>query len=244
MSAPLELLFLGSGNGFAQGRFYSSFLVNDRYLFDASPAVVPVMKQQGAVPADIEAIFISHFHADHLFGLPFLILDYVEAEPRERDLAIIGPPGLETRVRALLEVGLPGTARRSWPFTVRYCEVADGRSEEVAGVSYVAREVQHAAHFACFGYRMEIGGRVLSYSGDSGWCDALVALGDGADVFVLECSTWETPPKHHLGPDDIRELRRRLGPRPTFVLTHLDAGERELGVENVILAQDFERLSL
>jgi hypothetical protein len=61
-------------------------------------------------------------------------------------------------------------------------------------------------------------------------------------VFVLECSNWEAPPKYHMGLDDIRELRRRLGPEPAFVLTHLDAGTREIDVENTVLAEDMGRL--
>jgi ribonuclease BN (tRNA processing enzyme) len=243
VTPQLNLFFLGSGSGFANGRFYSSFLLNGRYLFDASPSAVPVLKKHGIAPGDIDAVFISHFHSDHFFGLPLLLLDYVEANPRERDLTIIGPPGVEARARALLEIGLPGVAAREWPFAVRYVDVHDGVEGEAAGLRYVARQVAHSEHLECFGYRVELGGRSLAYSGDSGYCDALVALGEGADVFVLECSNWEAPPRWHMGPDDIRELRRRLGPSPAFVLTHLDAGTPALDIENAVLADDFARLT-
>ena len=37
---------------------------------------------------------------------------------------------------------------------------------------------------------------------------------------------------------NLRELRRRLGPTPQFVLTHLDAGEPDLGIENMVFAKD------
>lgn len=239
---PLDLFFLGSGSGFANGRFYSSFLLNGRWLFDASPSAVPVLKTHGVSPAEIDAIFVSHFHSDHFFGLPLLLLEYVEAHPRTRDLTIIGPPGIEERIRALLQIGLPGVAERDWPFTARFVEVNDGAAGEAAGLRYSARQVAHSGHLECFGYRIEIDGRALAYSGDSGVCDALVALGVGADVFVLECSNWTDPPRWHMGPDDIRELRRRLGPSPAFVLTHLDAGAPALDIENAVLAEDFAKL--
>jgi ribonuclease BN (tRNA processing enzyme) len=93
----------------------------------------------------------------------------------------------------------------------------------------------------CFGLRVEIEGRTLAYSGDSVLCDALVELAEGADVFVVECSCWEGGCGPHLSPDDIRELRRRLGPGPAFVLTHLDAGAPALEIENAVLAEDFAR---
>ncbi|MEX2158363.1 MAG: MBL fold metallo-hydrolase [Dehalococcoidia bacterium] len=242
MTKPLELFFLGSGSGFANGgRFYSSFLLNGRYLFDAGPATVPVLKKHGIVPGDIDVVFISHFHGDHFFGLPMLILDYVVAAPRDRELTIVGPPGIEGKLRALMEIGLAGTARRPWPFTVRYVDAQDGAEGEAAGLRYVARRVTHVDELECFGYRVEVNGRALAYSGDTGLCDALVSLGEGADVLVLECSNWESPPRHHMCPDDIRELRRRLGPTPAFVLTHLDAGAPDLGIENAVLAEDFAR---
>jgi ribonuclease BN (tRNA processing enzyme) len=204
---------------------------------------VPVLKTRGVDPAVIDAIFISHFHADHFLGLPFLVLEYVEAQPRERDLTVVGPPGIEARLRAILDATLPGVAMRAWPFDVRYHEAADGATGEAAGLRYVARRVAHSQHLECFGYRLELDGRTLAYSGDSGLCDALVALGEGADVFVLECSQWEAPPPWHMGPDDIRELRRRLGPTPAFVLTHLDAGAPAIDIENTVLASDFARLT-
>ena len=45
MSQSLDLLFLGSGNAFAAGRYWGSFLLNGRYLFDASPIALPHMKR-------------------------------------------------------------------------------------------------------------------------------------------------------------------------------------------------------
>jgi ribonuclease BN (tRNA processing enzyme) len=244
VTEPLELLFLGSGSGFANGgRYYSSFLLNGRYLFDAGPIACVHLKRAGIPPGDVDAIFISHFHADHFFGLPLLLLEYVEAAPRTRDLTIVGPPGIEQRLRALLEIGLPGMALREWPFRVQYQEARDGVDGEAAGLRYTSRRVKHSEHLECFGYRVEPGGRALAYSGDSGLCDALVTLGEGADVFVLECSFWDLPcPPWHMSPHDIRELRRRLGPTPAFVLTHLDAGTPALDIENTQLASDFVTL--
>ncbi|MCH8850772.1 MAG: hypothetical protein IIC89_08095, partial [Chloroflexi bacterium] len=50
MSSGLDLLFLGSGNAFAEGRYWSSFLLNGRYLFDASPVALPHLKMSGVAP--------------------------------------------------------------------------------------------------------------------------------------------------------------------------------------------------
>jgi ribonuclease BN (tRNA processing enzyme) len=243
VSQPLDLLFLGSGNAFASGRYWSSFLLNGRYLFDASPAVLAHLKRSGTPPADIEAVFISHFHADHFFGIPFLLLEYAELSHRDRDLTIVGPPGIQERVRMLTKIGFPYLLEREQSYEQQYIDLSDGKRGEVDTLRFLARSVTHVEELECFGYRVEVGGRVLAYSGDTVFCESLIELAEGADVFVVECSRWDERNGPHLGPADIRELRRRLGPKPAFVLTHLDNGAPDLGIENVIVAEDFARYS-
>jgi ribonuclease BN (tRNA processing enzyme) len=245
MPRPLDLLFLGSGNGFSSAnRYWSSFLAAGRILFDAAPTVLPHLKRAEISANDIDVIFISHFHADHLFGLPFLFLEYNKLSDRRRDLAIVGPLGVEERVRTITTAGMPHNLD-DLAYRVEFREVTDGAKGEVAGVRYLAREVDHVPDFPCFGYRVEIEGRALAYSGDSKLCDALVDLATGADVFVVECSIWhDGDPGPHMNPNDVRELRRRLGPTPRFILTHLDPGERDLGIENAVYASDLARIPL
>jgi ribonuclease BN (tRNA processing enzyme) len=180
VTEPLELLFLGSGNGFApRGRYWSSFLLNGRYLFDCSPVALPHLKKCGVALAEIDAVFISHFHADHFFGLPFLLFEYGYVTQREKELTIVGPPGIEERVRTLTESGFPNTFSKDIGSRLVFEELADGRTGEVAGLNFVARSVDHVEDFPCFGYRAEVGGRALAYSGDSMMCDALVDLASG-----------------------------------------------------------------
>ena len=243
MSGALDLLFLGSGNAFASGRYWSSFLLNSRYLFDASPIALPHLKQSGVALEEIDTIFISHFHGDHFFGLPFLLLEYAEHTTRTKELNIVGPPGIEERLRTVTEAGFPNVFQKERSYQENYIELSDGFEGEVDGLTYLARSVTHVSDFGCFGFRVEIGGRTVAYSGDSVMCEPLVELADGADVFVVECSCWEGTCGPHLGPDDLRELRRRLGPKPTFILTHLDGGQQDLGIENTLVAEDLARYS-
>ena len=241
MKQNLDLLFLGSGNAFAHGRYWNSFLVNGRYLFDASPVALPHLKRTGSVLEDIEAIFISHFHGDHFLGMPFLLLEYAENTVRTKELTIVGPPGVEERIRLVMDACFPFSMNKDCGYKQTYIEVDDGQTGEVGGATFVAREVSHVEDFGCFGYRLETDGRSVAYSGDSLMCDALYDLADGSDVFVVECSCWEGACGPHLGPDDLQELRRRLGPQPPFVLTHLDSGKQDLQIPNCQMADDLAR---
>ena len=243
MGQGLDLLFLGSGNAFASGRYWSSFLLNGRYLFDASPVALPHLKKCGADLEDIEAIFISHFHADHFFGLPFLLLEYAEQTIRTKDLTIYGPPGIEERLRMVIQAGYPHLLTKKVSYQLKYVEMRDGLEGQVDGLKFTAGRVKHVDDFECFGFRVEVNGKRLAYSGDSTLCDGLISLADDVDVFVVECSCWDNTCGPHMGPNDLRELRRRLGPKPTFILTHLDGGHSELNIENTLVADDFARFS-
>lgn len=244
MTQSLDLLFLGSGNAFAAGRYWSSFLLNGRYLFDCSPVALPHLKRSGIPIEDIEAVFITHFHADHFFGLPFLLLDYAEKTPRTKPLTIVGPPGVEQRIRTVTDAGFPNVNVKPKSYEERFVDLHDGLSMDVGDLTITARQVDHVSDLECFGYRAQIGGRTLAYSGDTTMCDPLIGLARDADAFVVECSCWESECGPHLDPNDIRELRRQLGPKTTFVLTHLSAGESDLGIENTILADDLKRIAL
>src|SRR5712692_1586545 len=123
---PLDVAFLGTGNALARSRCWSGFLLNRRYLFDTPPTALLSLNRLGAGLASIDTIFISHFHGDHFFGLPFLFLDYAHRTQRRSDLTLVGPPGLEERVERLMEIGFPRTFSRDDGYRRRYVEVSDG----------------------------------------------------------------------------------------------------------------------
>lgn len=237
----LELVFLGSGNAFAPGRYWSGFLANRRFLFDAPPTTLPHLKKLRLKADDIQVVFITHFHADHFFGLPFLLLEYSLMTHRTAPLWIVGPPDIEKQLQAITDVGFPNLLREPPPYELRIIEAADGAQGEAAGARFQAVSVTHVDDLASFAYRVEIDGRVLAYSGDARMSDRLVALGTGADVFVVECSCWTGPCGPHLSPDDIRDLRRRIPPATALLATHLDGGDGDLG-EGVVVADDLTTL--
>lgn len=233
----LDLLFLGSGNAFgAEGRAFSSFLLNDRYLFDCGPTLLQQL-QKANVPANqIDVVFISHFHADHFFGLPFLFL-HGRYGGRTTDITIVGPPGIQRWTEGLIAHGYPNLLKEA-PFGLRYVEVGDGFSGQVCGLSYSAAEVQHVEQLQCFAYRAEIDGRSVVYSGDTTLCEGLIRIVEGADVVVLECSTKEVPV--HLSLAGVREVAGHA-PGARMIVTHLD-GPIEQGSEGgLIVAEDLGR---
>ena len=243
-SPPLELTFLGAGNAFVGDRYWSSFLLNRRYLFDAPPTTLPHLRKLRMSTLDIAAVFITHFHADHFFGLPFLFLDYEYVSNRTEDLVIVGPRGVEELIEELTELGFSGLARNGDSYRRVYLEVAPGEENTAAGLPFRAIAVEQSSETDCLGYKVNVGGRIVGYTGDTMMCDGVRELARDADALVIECSCWEEPCQHHLSLPEIQRLRKELPPQTTIVLTHLDVGRPPIDIEGVLVAEDFATFRL
>ena len=243
-SPPLELTFLGAGNAFVGDRYWSSFLLNRRYLFDAPPTTLPHLRKLRMPTLDIAAVFITHFHADHFFGLPFLFLDYEYVSKRTEDLVIVGPRGVQKLIEELTELGFSGLTRKDKAYHRVYLEVAAGEEQVAADLPFRAIPVEQSSSTDCFGYKVNVGGRILGYTGDTVMCDGVRELARDADVLVIDCSCWEEPCEHHLSLPEIRQLREELPPQTTLVLTHLDVGRPPIDIEGVLVAEDFATFRL
>lgn len=240
-AAPINLAFLGTGNAFAPQRCWSGFVLDQRHLFDAPPTALYSLKQLGVPLAAIETVFISHFHADHFFGLPFLLLEYAYLTERGDPLTIVGPPGVESRLRQLVELGgYGGLWQRAGQLSVKYVEVDDATTGTVNGVEFEAVEVEHGGpELRCFGYRTRRQGRTLAYTGDSSLCDQLVRLADGADVLVTDCTYARGHGlPEHMSLEEVRELQARIAPTTEFLLTHLGSDVRTDGLQRITVARD------
>src|ERR1700692_851721 len=109
----MHLQFVGCGDAFGSGgRFNTCFhLVGNEInaLIDCGATSLVAMNKLAIDRNDIDVVFISHFHADHIAGLPFFILEANYVLKRERALTIVGPPGLKAHYAEVMEGGFPGT---------------------------------------------------------------------------------------------------------------------------------------
>jgi ribonuclease BN (tRNA processing enzyme) len=235
--------FLGTGNFLAPGRYWNSFVLDGRVLVEPAPTALPHLRRCGIPAADLDAVVISHFHPDHTFGWPFLLLELLR-EHLGRPLHVVGPPGVEAFLADMLRLAaIPDIAEHAATLLdLRYVEV-DGSWQEAGSLRFRAVEVDHVDHLRCFGYLLERDDRTVGYSGDCRPCPGLDELAAEADVLVLECNGAHPPPKAHQDPDDVRSLRQRF-PRPRFVLTHLGPDLDLGGLADTVVPDDFDVVEL
>ena len=219
----VTLTFLGSGDAFgSDGRFQTCLALRGgaaTILVDCGVSSLIALKRFGVPPGDIAAVVLSHLHGDHFGGLPFLILDG-QFTRRTTPLVVAGPPGVRERVERAMEVLFPGSTRVERRFAVEYVELAERVPAPLAAAQVTAFAVEHPSGAPAFALRLAYGGRVVAYSGDTEWTDALVEVARDADCFVCEAYTFDRKLRFHLDYATVRAAAPRFGAR-RIVLTHM-----------------------
>ena len=117
-------------------------------LIDSGEGTQIAMKEAGLSSHSIDTLCFTHFHADHISGLPGLLLDMANSD-RAEPIRIIGPKGVERVVGALR------TIAPDLPFDITFEEIEDRGAEfEAHGMQIQAFRVNH--NVPCFGYAVSI----------------------------------------------------------------------------------------
>lgn len=116
-------------------------------IIDCGEGTQIALKRKGWSPKPVGLMLFTHFHADHISGLPGFLLTMGNAE-RTEPLLLAGPKGLERVVRSLLVVA------PELPFELRFMEFNDDSVFTYEGVRIKAFKVRH--NIVCYGYTVEI----------------------------------------------------------------------------------------
>ncbi len=148
----LDICLLGTGGMMPlPGRFLTSLMTRyngSNLLIDCGEATQIAIKKKGWVFKPIDVVCFTHYHADHISGLPGLLLTMGNAE-RTEPLTLIGPRGLERVVNALRCIA------PELPFPLVFHELTDSVEKiEICGYQITAFKVQH--NVLCYGYTLEI----------------------------------------------------------------------------------------
>jgi ribonuclease Z len=205
-SDAMRVTLLGTGTPFPSAeRFGSAILVEvagKRLLFDCGRGVVIRLTQVGTSPKDMDGLFLTHLHSDHVVGIPDLWLSGWFLG-RSTPLRIWGPPGTRSMAKHLLQafafdVHIRQAAPDPLPakgVEIDAKEIAQGEiyNDNLTRVS--AFLVDHGTVKPAFGYRIDSGGHSVVISGDTKFCQNVVDFASGADCLIHSAwsAGWKNP---------------------------------------------------
>ncbi len=179
-------------------------------MIDCGPAATYKMYQMGVSPTEIEHLFFTHLHSDHISDYPcFLMTRFDQCNGTQPDLQVYGPEPIKdvteriwSKERGALWYDV--VARTNHPMSVHAYHTRGGQGDRPEPVIHVheytngkvasgktwectALEVKHAQPYInCYGFRFETEEGVIAFSGDTAPTEAVVELARDADMFVQE----------------------------------------------------------
>lgn len=219
------LTIIGCGDAFGSGgRLQTCYHVQSgdtRFLIDCGATTLIGLERAGLNADAIPTIFLSHLHGDHFAGLCWWLLHAQHVTRRSAPLTVTGPAGTQARVAAAAEALFPGTSKIEWRFPLTYLEYTERVPLDVGPVRVTPFEVSHPAGAPPYALRFETGGKVLSFSGDTEWVEALVPASANADLHIAECYAYDGPVRYHTSWEVLSANLPRISAKRVMI-THMN----------------------
>lgn len=236
----MRIQFLGTGEAFDEEIPNTSLLITageTTALLDVGFTAAPAFFRFVKTPRTLDAVFLTHLHGDHFFGLPFLLARFKE-EGRTAPLAIFGPVGVETAVLACLDLAYPGL-RAKLPFSLSISPLHPGDDLFFRDFTVKTAPTDHAA--LNLAHRFESDGKALFVSGDGAPTAASAFLAHGVNLLVHEAHGLDDAAPGHCSIRRATELFRESGAK-RLALVHI--GRDNLRRKEVLLSAAVSRMTV
>ncbi|QER42370.1 ribonuclease Z [Thermodesulfobacterium sp. TA1] len=253
----MKLTVLGSGTGWIRlDRNAPGYLLEEEgflLVLDLGYGVLKQFLKLGYKLEDISAIFISHFHPDHISDIiPFFFASrYKLGYKRVQPVYVYAPVGFFSFLEKLNQAFNRWVEPPKEAFKLVELPLVESYEFLIGPFKAKTSPVKHNPESIAI--RLESQGKSLAYSGDTGFCDTLIRLAKKADILILECANSEDlKVEGHLSPEEAGMIAEE-SKVSKLVLSHFYPHSEKKEIPaiikkyfsgEVILAKDFTVLTL
>ncbi|MDR3554478.1 MAG: ribonuclease Z [Syntrophobacteraceae bacterium] len=200
-------------------------------LLDCGPTV-PTQFWKNCPDADrLDAIWISHFHGDHFFGLPALLAKFRQMN-RTKPLLIVSQQGAAQIVTQTIGLAYPSVLSKLG-YDLNFVAVEPGEMVKASGLTWRSALNGHSRRDLAV--RIEAGGKALFYSGDGAPTAETLALAHGAQLAIHEAFRLDTQVPGHATVWGCIEFARRANVG-RLALVHVESSDRRLRRAEILRA--------
>jgi len=244
----MKIQFLGTG-AISSKFLAASYLIDEHILIDCGNGIVKQILNTDNNIYNINHLFISHLHGDHILDIPFLILmrSFIELD---NSLVIYGPKKLKQTVFDIVK-SVYEDIGDNWP---SYEEKAHVRYEifEESGVYHFDKyqmeylTVDHGDSKDCYGFILKDDNSSIGFSGDAKYDDNIETIINQSSHAILDTS-FMSANHSHMGADTIIELSKKHQDKiliPTHMNDDVRAYLKKLNVNNIKIYDDLNILEI
>lgn len=247
------IVILGSANAVPDEKHGNTHLVIQEgartILVDCTGNPIASLQRAGVNPETLTDLVLTHFHPDHISGVPLLLMD-LWLMGRRNAIHIHGLADTMDRMKTMMDL----FDWRNWPgfFDIHYHRLPEEEQVPVLGdddFRITASPVRHL--IPTMGIRVEFvrSGRVFSFSSDTEPCESVVALSRQADILIHEAtgSTFGHSTARQAG-----DVARQAGAKALYLIHYPARVDERLWISEarqafdgpVFLATDFQRIEV
>ncbi|MFQ5493063.1 MAG: MBL fold metallo-hydrolase [Candidatus Dojkabacteria bacterium] len=227
----MNVYFLGVGEAFDETLPNNSLLVQRngyKLMLDCGFSIPDELWKYNNDTDLIDAIFVSHTHADHYFGIPALFTRWLEEE-REKPVSIITTEENIDLLQQLLDFAYRDT-RNYYKFDINFISVNKSQQIQVGGIDLEFAETDHTV--SNLAVKVSDGENTLVYSGDGIPTRESEELYRSCDLLVHDAYYWDKKSWGHPLIKDLIPMANRLNVK-ALALTHLERDYRKNEIEKL-----------
>ena len=273
----MKITVLGSGTAAPRlDRNVSGYLLeagNKKILFDSGPGTIRQLLKLKAHLLDIDDVFYTHLHNDHINDLGAIIWSNNYGIKRKKALNIYGPKGFKEYFKILIEkilkpkklnyginvkemwngsiIKIPINEKNNKKFSISN-KINKNLMMDKKDKGIIIKSIKSKHTDASVSYSIEYGNKSIVYSGDTNYSIEIIKISKNADLLILECSHPDgMKAKGHLTPSLCGKIAAKAKAKK-LVLTHFYPEADKVDVRkqcrrtfsgNIVLAKDFMKIS-